>query len=87
MEIESKITFVYRTREEARIALGSLKPDNMDFVNAYVENNSLICDLKSKTLRTMLATIDDFLFCEMMAEKIMDFAVNSDDYYLKKVEK
>jgi hypothetical protein len=87
MEIESKITFVYGTEEEARIALNSLKPDNMDFVKAYVENNSLICDLKLNTLRTMLATIDDIIFCEMMAEEIMDFAVNKNDFYLKKVKK
>jgi hypothetical protein len=73
MEIESKITFMYGTEKEANIALGSLKPDNMDFINAYVEYNSLICDLESSSLRTTLATIDDLLFCEIMAEKIIDF--------------
>jgi len=75
MEIESKITFIYGTKEEARIALDSLKSDNIDFVKAYIENNSLICDLKSKALRTTLATIDDLIFCEIMAEKIMDFTI------------
>ncbi|MEN4007012.1 MAG: KEOPS complex subunit Pcc1 [Methanobacteriaceae archaeon] len=73
MEIESKITFIYGTEEEARIALNSLKPDNIDFLKAHVEKNSLICDLKSNALRTTLATIDDLLFCEIMTEKIMDF--------------
>ncbi|WP_414470391.1 KEOPS complex subunit Pcc1 [Methanobacterium sp. ACI-7] len=74
MEIESKITFKYSTEKEAQVALGSLKPDNMDFLKAYVEDNDLICDLESRKLRTILATIDDLLFCEMMAEKIIDFA-------------
>ncbi|MGZ7043585.1 MAG: KEOPS complex subunit Pcc1 [Methanobacterium sp.] len=76
MEIKSKIKFKYRTPKEAKVALGSINPDNMNFVNAYVQNNSLICDLESRSLKTLLATIDDLLFCEMMAKKIIDFTVN-----------
>lgn len=72
MEIKSKITFKYKTKDEAEIALGSLKPDNMDFITSYVEDDSLICKLESGSLRTTLATIDDILFCEMMTEKIID---------------
>lgn len=72
MEIKSKITFTYKTKDEAEIALGSLKPDNMDFIVSYVEDDSLICKLESGSLRTTLATIDDILFCEMMTEKIID---------------
>lgn len=76
MEIESTITFRYETKNEAKIASGSLNPDNMDFVRSYVEDNSLICKLESGSLRTTLATIDDILFCEMMTEKIIDFTKN-----------
>jgi len=76
MEIISKIIFTYGTEEEANVALGSLKPDNMDFIKAHVEKNSLICDLESSSLRTTLATIDDLIFCEMMTEKIIDFTNN-----------
>ncbi len=76
MEIESKITFTYKTNGEAEIASGSLKPDHMDFIKSYVEDNSLICELESGSLRTTLATIDDILFCEMMSEKIIDFTNN-----------
>ena len=73
MQIESTVIFTYETEEEAKIALGSLKPDNMDFIESYVENNSLICKLDTTSLRTTLATVDDILFCEMMAEKVIDF--------------
>ncbi|MGZ7134827.1 MAG: KEOPS complex subunit Pcc1 [Methanobacterium sp.] len=76
MEIKSKIKFKYRTPNEAKVALVSINTDNMNCVNAYVQNNSLICDLESRSLKTLLATIDDLLFCEMMAEKIIDFTVN-----------
>lgn len=73
MQIESTVIFTYETDEEAKIALGSLKPDNMDFIETYVENSSLICKLDTNSLRTTLATVDDILFCEMMAEKVIDF--------------
>jgi hypothetical protein len=78
MEIESRITFVYGTEKEAKVALGSLKPDNMDFIKAHIEKSSMICDLESRSLRTTLATIDDLLFCEMMTEKIIDFTNNEE---------
>lgn len=73
MQIESTVIFTYETEEEAKIALGSLKPDNTDFIESYIENNSLICKLNTESLRTTLATVDDILFCEMMAEKVIDF--------------
>jgi len=73
MQIESKIIFTYNTEKEAKIALDSLKPDNMDFIDSYVEDNDLIYRLESRSLQTALATVDDVLFCEMMAEKIIDF--------------
>ncbi len=76
MEVWSKIIFKYKTKKEAIIALESIKPDNMDFITSYIEDNSLICKLESKSLRTILATVDDILFCEMMAEKIIDFTNN-----------
>lgn len=67
------IIFTYKTGEEAKIASQSLKPDNMDFISSNVEDNDIIYKLESRSLRTTLATIDDILFCEMMAEKIIDF--------------
>lgn len=76
MEVESTIIFEYRTKEEADIAMASINPDNMGFISSYVENNSLICKLESRSLRTTLATVDDILFCEIMAEKIIDFTNN-----------
>jgi hypothetical protein len=73
MQIESTVTFTYKTKEEAKITSGSLKPDNMDFISSRVEDNDLIYKLESRSLKTTLATIDDILFCEMMAEKVIDF--------------
>ncbi len=73
MKIESTVIFTYKTKKEANIASGSLEPDNMDFISSHVEDNDLIYKLESRSLRTILASLDDILFCEMMAEKVIDF--------------
>lgn len=73
MQIESTVIFTYKTKEDTNIALQSLQPDNMGFISSYVEDNDLIYKLESRSLKTTLATIDDILFCEMMAEKVIDF--------------
>jgi Transcription factor Pcc1 len=72
MQINAEIIFEYETESQARMVLRSLKPDNIDFRKSYTENNLLICKLSGDSLRTILATMDDLLFCEMMTEKITD---------------
>jgi hypothetical protein len=71
MNIKAKISFKYSKEEEAKLSLKSLKPDNLGFINSYQVNNCYICNLNSDSLRTILATIDDLLFGEMIVEKVM----------------
>ena len=71
MNIKARISFKYFKEEEAKLSLKSLKPDNLGFINSYHINNCYICNLNSDSLRTILATIDDLLFGEMIVEKIM----------------
>lgn len=70
IKIMARITFKYQTEDQAKIALNSLKPDNVDFIDSYIRDKCLICNLKGDSIRTILATADDLLFCEMMVEKI-----------------
>jgi hypothetical protein len=72
MHIKTKITFVYHQESQAKTAHESLKPDNMDFIDSHIDNNRLIYELTGNSLRTILATADDLIFCEMMSEKILD---------------
>lgn len=72
MKIKAKIKFVYQKEFQAKNVHESLKPDNMDFIHSHIENNNLIYELKGNSLRTILATVDDLIFCEMMSEKVLD---------------
>jgi hypothetical protein len=75
MQIEAKISFEYQKAEQAINASKSLKPDNMEFINSCIINNRLICNINGESLKTILATVDDLLFCEMMVEKILELNI------------
>lgn len=75
MQIKAKICFQYETEEQAYIALKSLKPDDTEFVDSNVQDNRLICNLSGNSLKTILATTDDLLFCEMVVEKILEIII------------
>ena len=72
MQIKARINFEYQTRNQAKIALNSLQPDNMNFIDSKTHENVLICNLNGDSLKTALATADDLLFCEMMVEKVLE---------------
>lgn len=77
MQIVAKISFEYQTAEHAINASKSLKPDNMEFINSCIFNKRLICNINGESLKTILATVDDLLFCEMMVEKILELNIDS----------
>lgn len=72
MQIKASINFEYQTPKQAKIALKSLQPDNKGFIDSYNIDNKLICNLKGDSLKTILATTDDLIFCEMMVEKVLE---------------
>lgn len=71
MKIKAKIIFQYSKKEESELSLKSLQPDNLGFIDSYIDNNCCICNLNGDSIGTILNTIDDLLFNEMMVEKIM----------------
>jgi hypothetical protein len=72
MEIKAHMVFKYHTAHQAKIAQKALEVDNKDFIDSYNDNKCLICNLNGDSVRTILATSDDLLFCEMMVEKILE---------------
>ncbi len=69
MKINALIKFKYKSEEYAKIAFESLKPDNIGYINSFVDDKYLICNLNGNSIGTFLSTADDLIFCEMMIEK------------------
>lgn len=72
MKIKATITFCYQNDKQAEVAFKSLLPDNMGYLESRQSHNSLICNLKGKSLKTILSTADDLIFSEMMVEKVLE---------------
>jgi hypothetical protein len=72
MKIKATITFHYQDEKQAEIAFKSLQPDNIGFLESYLDYDSVVCELKGKSLKTILSTADDLIFSEMLVEKIIE---------------
>ncbi|ADZ08629.1 hypothetical protein Metbo_0377 [Methanobacterium lacus] len=72
MKITAKIEFRYINPEYAEAAYESLHPDNVGYIESYVENESMICCIEGDSVGRLLATADDLIFCETMVEKIAE---------------
>jgi hypothetical protein len=72
MKVKARIIFQYYKEKQAKIALKSLQPDNIGFLDSYQDNDSLICNLNGESVRTILSTADDLLFSEMVVERILE---------------
>lgn len=71
MHIKARLIFHYHQKEQARIACRSLEPDNGNYLESKLKNNDLICQIKGESLQTVLATIDDLIFSEILVEKLL----------------
>lgn len=72
MKIKASITFNYHNHKQAEIAYQSLQPDSIGFLESYQDHESLVCNLKGNSLKTILSTADDLIFSEMLVEKILE---------------
>jgi tRNA threonylcarbamoyladenosine modification (KEOPS) complex Pcc1 subunit len=71
MEIECELVFEYDSPEKAERILKAVELDNEDFVEARVEDCRIISNVRAKNLSSLKHTIDDYLVCISMAEKLV----------------
>jgi len=72
MKIKTIIKFKYKSEEEAEIVFKSLEPDNIGYIESFVDVNYLICYINGNSIGTVLSTADDLVFCESMVEKMSE---------------
>jgi hypothetical protein len=72
MKISATIKFKYKREEYTRIVFKSLEPDNIGYINSFIDGKYLICNLSGNSVGTLLLTADDLIFCEMMVERTLE---------------
>lgn len=72
MNISCALIFEYESSEKAKKVLRSVKVDDVDFVKSKLNGDKLEVFIKSKSVSSLIHTLDDYLACLSVAEKIID---------------
>ena len=62
----------YGNSKKAEKVLRSIKVDDFDFVKSNLNGGRLEVLIKSKSVSSLIHTLDDYLSCLSVAEKIID---------------
>ncbi len=71
MQIECKLEFFYDDEKKARTVFESVDVDNYGYVNAELREKRIVSRIKAKNLASLLHTLEDYLSCVSIAEKMM----------------
>lgn len=58
--------------KKVKTVMRSIEVDNFDFVESQVKGKRLEVHIESKSVSSLLHTLDDFLACVSVAEKVVD---------------
>ena len=72
MKLSCIIEIDFENNEKAKNVFKSIKVDDFDFVSSKIKNNRLEAKVDSNSISSLLHTIDDYLACVSVAEKIVD---------------
>jgi len=71
MKISCKIKIDYKNEKQVDTILKSIEVDNLDYIKSEKKENSLITNIESKSISSLIHTLDDYLSCVSIAEKII----------------
>jgi hypothetical protein len=71
MKIICTLNFKYNDDAEAKNVVQSVQVDNYSFVNTEIIKNEIISKIESKTLASLIHTLDDYLSCISLAERVV----------------
>ena len=72
MKIKGSITLKYKTGESASLVYNSLEIDNENYLESDINDETIEYEISSESLGSFLATVDDLIASEIVAEKILE---------------
>ncbi len=72
MKASCEVSVMYETSKQANLVLQAIEVDNLDFVQTTIIGTSLHARIESISVSSLLHTLDDYLACVSVAEKIVD---------------
>ena len=72
MKTNCEIVIEFDSSKKVQQVLKSIEVDNFDFVKTKINGTKLEATIESKSVSSLLHTLDDYLACVSVAEKIVD---------------
>ena len=72
MNVTCDVVIGYDDVKKTETVLKSIEVDNFDFVKSHTNGKHLEAHIESKSISSLLHTLDDYLACISVAEKIVD---------------
>ena len=71
MKITGNFRFIYKNKENAKLAFNSLEIDNKNYLKSEINDKFIDYQIESEKLGSFLNTIDDLIASEIVVEKII----------------
>jgi tRNA threonylcarbamoyladenosine modification (KEOPS) complex Pcc1 subunit len=71
MKIKVELVFEYGSEKEAQAVAKAVEVDNYQFVKTKVDGMKIISCVESESIPSMIHTLDDFLACIGIAERVV----------------
>lgn len=72
MKTMCRLTMKYKNKTVAESILGAVDVDDFDFVTSHIDEEKLVAEIKSDSLNSLIHTLDDYLACLNIAEKVVN---------------
>lgn len=72
MKVSCDVSIEYDDVKKLETVLRSIEVDDFDFVRSRADGKYLVTHIESRSVSSLLHTLDDYLACVSVAEKIVD---------------
>ena len=72
MKVDCIIEMRYNDKKTAENILKSVKVDDYNFVDSQLKDNTIVAQISADSIPSLLHTLDDYLSCLSIAEKIVN---------------
>lgn len=72
MQAKCKLVIDFDDKTKAENVLKSVKVDDFSFVKSRINNKTLEAEITSNSVSSLIHTLDDYLSCISVAEKVVN---------------
>jgi len=70
-KVTCNLRLEFSSGDEARKIHKAIELDNMGYIDTTVEGSCILAEIEASSLNSLLHTLDDFLSCTSVAEKVI----------------